>query len=83
MPEPRFRPIETLRSVLRFEPLELDPVTRRLRRAANVADLRAMARRRSPTSSMMRVYSAAYFRPTAERKKRVISSISAAVKRRA
>jgi L-lactate dehydrogenase (cytochrome) len=48
VPEPRFRPIETLRSVLRFEPLELDPVTRRLRRAANVADLRAMARRRLP-----------------------------------
>jgi L-lactate dehydrogenase (cytochrome) len=40
--------IETLRSVLRFEPIELDPVTRRLRRAADVADLRAIAKRRLP-----------------------------------
>ncbi len=48
MPASHFRPIETLRSVLRFEPVELDPVARRLRRAANVADLRAIARRRLP-----------------------------------
>ena len=40
--------IETLRSVLRFEPIERDPVARRLRRAANVADLRTIARRRLP-----------------------------------
>jgi L-lactate dehydrogenase (cytochrome) len=40
--------IETLRSVLRFRRLELDPVARRLARAASVADLRAMARRRLP-----------------------------------
>jgi L-lactate dehydrogenase (cytochrome) len=40
--------IETLRSVLRFRPLELDPVARRLARAASVADLRAIARRRLP-----------------------------------
>lgn len=39
---------ETLRSVLRFEPIETDPVTRRLRRAANVNDLRRIARRRLP-----------------------------------
>src|SRR5262245_20541747 len=42
------RTIETLRSVLRFQPLELDPVTRRLARAANVDDLRRIARRRLP-----------------------------------
>jgi L-lactate dehydrogenase (cytochrome) len=48
VPASHFRPIETLRSVLRFEPIELDSVTRRLRRAANVADLRAIARRRLP-----------------------------------
>lgn len=48
MPASSFRPIETLRSVLRFEPVELDPVARRLRRAASVADLRAIARRRLP-----------------------------------
>jgi L-lactate dehydrogenase (cytochrome) len=40
--------IETLRSVLRFRRVELDPVARRLARAASVADLRAMARRRLP-----------------------------------
>ncbi len=39
---------DTLRSVLRFEPIELDPVTRRLRRAAGVSDLRRIARRRLP-----------------------------------
>jgi L-lactate dehydrogenase (cytochrome) len=40
--------IETLRSALRFRRLELDPVARRLARAASVADLRAIARRRLP-----------------------------------
>ena len=40
--------IETLRSVMRFRRFELDPVTRRLARAANVHDLRLMARRRLP-----------------------------------
>jgi L-lactate dehydrogenase (cytochrome) len=40
--------IETLRSVLRFRGVELDPVARRLARAASVADLRAIARRRLP-----------------------------------
>jgi L-lactate dehydrogenase (cytochrome) len=40
--------IETLRSVLRFRRLELDPVARRLARAASVADLRAIAQRRLP-----------------------------------
>lgn len=39
---------ETLRSVLQFRELELDPVERRLARAANVDDLRAMAKRRLP-----------------------------------
>jgi L-lactate dehydrogenase (cytochrome) len=40
--------IETLRSVLRFTPIERDPIARRLLRAANVADLRSIARRRLP-----------------------------------
>ncbi|HEU5301201.1 MAG TPA: alpha-hydroxy acid oxidase [Acidimicrobiia bacterium] len=40
--------VETLRSVLRFAPIERDPVARRLRRAASVGDLRTMARRRLP-----------------------------------
>jgi L-lactate dehydrogenase (cytochrome) len=38
----------TLRSVIRFEELELDPVARRLRRAADVEDLRKIAKRRLP-----------------------------------
>ena len=40
--------IETLRSVLRFGPVERDPVARRLARGVNVADLRRIARRRLP-----------------------------------
>ncbi len=40
--------IQTLRSVLRFRPVELSAVERRLRKTANVADLRAIARRRLP-----------------------------------
>jgi L-lactate dehydrogenase (cytochrome) len=39
---------ETLRSVIRFERVETDPVERRLRRAASVADLRTIAKRRLP-----------------------------------
>jgi L-lactate dehydrogenase (cytochrome) len=42
------RSIETLRSVVRFGAVETDPVERRLSRAASVADLRRMARRRLP-----------------------------------
>lgn len=41
-------PYRTLRSVVRFGPLETDLVERRLRRSASVADLRRMARRRLP-----------------------------------
>jgi L-lactate dehydrogenase (cytochrome) len=40
--------IKTLRSVLRFGPVELDATQRRLNKAANVADLRLIARRRLP-----------------------------------
>jgi L-lactate dehydrogenase (cytochrome) len=40
--------IKTLRSVMQFRPVELDPVERRLSRAANIADLRLLARRRLP-----------------------------------
>lgn len=39
---------ETLRSVLRFRPVELNPAKRRLARCANVDDLRRAARRRLP-----------------------------------
>ncbi len=40
--------IETVRSVVQFKPLETDRTARRLATAANVDDLRAMARRRLP-----------------------------------
>ena len=40
--------VRTLRSVLRFRRFEKDPVLRRLSRAASVADLRTIARRRLP-----------------------------------
>jgi L-lactate dehydrogenase (cytochrome) len=40
--------VDTLRSVLQFRPIERDPVARRLARAASVADLRRIARRRLP-----------------------------------
>ncbi len=40
--------IETFRSVVRFKPIEWDPVQRRLDRSANVSDLRRIARRRLP-----------------------------------
>lgn len=42
------RALDTLRSVIRFEPIETDPVERRLARVASVADLRRIARRRLP-----------------------------------
>src|ERR671918_3060535 len=40
--------LDTLRSVLRFRRVELDPVARRLARVASVEDLRRIARRRLP-----------------------------------
>jgi L-lactate dehydrogenase (cytochrome) len=40
--------LDTLRSVIRFERIETDPVERRLRRAASVEDLRRLAKRRLP-----------------------------------
>src|SRR6476661_630221 len=40
--------LDTLRSVIRFDRIETDQVERRLRRAASVADLRRIARRRLP-----------------------------------
>ena len=41
-------PYKTLRSVVRFEPIETDRIERRLARAASVADLRRIAKRRLP-----------------------------------
>jgi L-lactate dehydrogenase (cytochrome) len=41
-------PYETLRSVLRFRPIETDLIRRRLARTASVEDLRRIARRRLP-----------------------------------
>jgi len=41
--------LDSLRSVLRFRQVELDPVARRLARAASVADLRLIAKRVTPS----------------------------------
>jgi len=41
-------PYKTLRSVVRFNRIETDPIERRLARAASVADLRRIAKRRLP-----------------------------------
>ena len=48
MPDALRQSIATLRSVLRFQPVETDPVARRLRRSVSVADMRRIARRRVP-----------------------------------
>jgi L-lactate dehydrogenase (cytochrome) len=40
--------IESLRSVLQLRPIQLNPTERRLRKAANIDDLRTIARRRLP-----------------------------------
>ncbi|MGA8206416.1 MAG: alpha-hydroxy acid oxidase [Candidatus Dormiibacterota bacterium] len=40
--------VDTLRSVLRFRPIEWDADVRRIQKSANVADLRRIARRRLP-----------------------------------
>jgi L-lactate dehydrogenase (cytochrome) len=40
--------IDTVRSVVQLRPIELDPVTRRLARAADIGDLRRIAKRRLP-----------------------------------
>ena len=42
------RSLAAVRAVMRFRPIELDPVKRRLARAASVEDLRKIARRRLP-----------------------------------
>lgn len=42
------RILDTLRSVMRFRRFEVDPVRRRLARAASIEDLREIARRRLP-----------------------------------
>lgn len=58
---------DTLRSVLRFRKLELDPTARRLARCANVADLRAAARRRLPRGCFDYIDGAAEDESTQER----------------
>src|ERR671936_1541503 len=47
-PERRFPKPAELRELLRTRPIERDPVVRRLSRAHTIADLRAIARRRTP-----------------------------------
>ena len=47
---------ETFRSVVRFKELEFDPVARRLAKIADVADYRAVAKRRSNAQSTDQQY---------------------------
>ena len=48
MPGALRQSLDTLRSVLRFQPVETDPVARRLRSSVSVADMRRITRRRVP-----------------------------------
>jgi L-lactate dehydrogenase (cytochrome) len=59
--------IDTLRSVLAFRRIELDPVKRRLQFAADVEDLRRMARRRLPAGVFDYIDGAAEGEVTARR----------------
>lgn len=59
--------LDTLRSVIRLRPVELDPVARRLARAADVDDLRRIARRRLPRGVFDYIDGAAEDEVTAQR----------------
>src|SRR6476619_3755708 len=48
MPGALRQSVDTLRSVLRFQPVETDRVARRLRSSVSVADMRRITRRRVP-----------------------------------
>ncbi len=66
---------ETLRSVLRFRKLELDPTARRLARCANIDDLRAAARRRMPRGCFDYIDGAAEDETTQRRNCRVFDTL--------
>lgn len=59
--------LETLRSVIRLRPLQLDPIERRLSRAASIEDLRRMAHKRLPGGVFDYVDGAAEDERTAQR----------------
>src|SRR5205085_7943743 len=66
----------TLRSVIRFERIETDRVERRLRRAASVADLRRIARRRLPGGVFDYIDGAAEDERTLAANERAFASVS-------
>src|SRR3954468_22732674 len=68
--------LETLRSVVRFQPVETDRVERRLRRAASVADLRRIARRRLPGGVFDYIDGAAEDERTLAANERAFASVS-------
>lgn len=66
---------KTLRSVLRFRAVEWSPVARRLARAASVADLREIARKRLPAGVFDYIDGAAEDEVTAERNVRAFDRL--------
>jgi L-lactate dehydrogenase (cytochrome) len=68
--------LDTLRSVIRFEAFETDPVERRLRRAASVADLRRLAKRRLPGGVFDYIDGAAEDERTAAANEAAFASVS-------
>jgi L-lactate dehydrogenase (cytochrome) len=67
--------LDTLRSVIRFRAPELDAVTRRLARAADVNDLRRIARRRLPRGVFDYIDGAAEDEVTAARNRQAFRDI--------
>jgi L-lactate dehydrogenase (cytochrome) len=67
---------ETLRSVLKFRRFETDPVARRLARAASVADLRRIARRRLPAGVFDYIDGAAEDERTLAANERAFANVS-------
>lgn len=67
--------LDTLRSVIRLRPIELDPVARRLSRAADVDDLRRIAKRRLPRGVFDYIDGAAEDEVTAQRNREAFRAL--------
>jgi L-lactate dehydrogenase (cytochrome) len=67
--------VETVRSVVRFKPIELNPTRRRLSSAANVEDLRLLAKRRLPGGVFDYIDGAAEDEITIDRNRRSYDNI--------
>jgi L-lactate dehydrogenase (cytochrome) len=75
MVERRLQTWSQLRPLLRMQPVQLDPVTRRLSTAHTVGDLRTLARRRTPRSVFDYVDGAAEGEITIRRARRVLRDL--------